>query len=172
MESHQPYIWAPCPACWVCPVAPGPCGTAITTWGWGSRFAQTYRLGHISCANAALARGMGRGVNMGTRGSLLHFPKIVIVFCWYWFYHFLVPKKPGGKRWASCISTEPCTTCTSCLSDGCRAQAKPQEDVSRPRQTTADFILLSVGGFCLYFWMQDIPPLFLWNWVWDQILSS
>lgn len=81
MESHRPYVWAPCPACWVCPVPPGPCGTAITTWGWGSRFAQTYQLGHISCANAALARGMGRGVNMGTHvvaGCI--FPKLLSCF--------------------------------------------------------------------------------------------
>lgn len=81
MESHRPYVWAPCPACWVCPVPPGPCGTTITTWGWGSRFAQTYRLGHIGCANAALARGMGRGVNMGTHVvACCIFPKLLSCF--------------------------------------------------------------------------------------------
>lgn len=78
MESHRPYIWAPCPTCWVWPVPPGPCGTAITTWGWGSRFAQKYLLGHTSCANAALARGMGRGVNMGTHMvACCIFPKLL-----------------------------------------------------------------------------------------------
>lgn len=55
-----------------------------------------------------LSKGHGEGrKHRDTCGSLLPFPQIAIMFYWYWFYCFLVPRNPGGKGWASCVTGDP-----------------------------------------------------------------